>query len=217
MGKTIKYLLIGVMVIGSGSIAYGAGNTSSGKTKSAACAGCHGKDGNSMVPTFPRLAGQNAKYLNRQLFDFKNQKRTDATMQAMAMGLSEQDIADLSAYYAGKAPKFTRAEGEQYLDDDEKVPITKQMMAAGKQVYVAGNEESGVAACSACHGLSGQGNAPAGFPELKGQFLPYLLKSLSDFKDGVRTNDEGGVMQSIAAKMSKDEINAVSAYLSNLQ
>lgn len=217
MSKAIGCLLFCVMVIGYGSIAYGAGNASAGKTKSLACTGCHGKDGNSMVPTFPRLAGQNAKYVSRQLSDFKSQKRADPTMQAMTAGLSEQDIEDLGAYYVSQKAKYPNSDDEQYLDDDQEIPVTKELIATGKNIFLAGNEETGVAACSGCHGLGGRGNGPAGFPELKGQFLPYLVKSLNDFKGRIRTNDDGRTMRTIAGKMSDAEINAVSAYLSGLR
>ncbi|MGR9108949.1 MAG: c-type cytochrome [Gammaproteobacteria bacterium] len=217
MSRSIGLFLCCAIVAGSGSIAYGAGNANAGKTKSNACAGCHGDEGNSAVPSFPRLAGQHARYLSRQLADFKGQKRNDPSMSAMAAGLSEQDIDDLSAFYAGRTAEFPAVEGEQYVDADEEIPVTQEMIAAGRTLYVAGNEETRVAACTACHGPEAEGNGPAGFPKLKGQFLPYLIKSLNDFKEGLRTNDNGAMMQTIAGRMSKREINAVAAYLANMR
>ncbi len=217
MSKAIGVLLFCVIVVGYGSIAYGADNSTAGTTKSAACAGCHGSDGNSMAPIFPRLAGQHAKYIIHQLSDFRDKKRNDPSMQAIAAGLSEQDIQDLGAFFSGQRPLFPASDEDQYVDADQEIPVTRELIAAGKAVFSAGNEETGVAACMACHGPAANGNAPAGFPKLKGQFLPYLLKSLNAYKDGIRSNDEGAMMRTIAGKMSKAEINAVSAYLSNLR
>jgi cytochrome c553 len=217
MSKAIGYLLCCIMVAGHGSIAYGAGNSSAGKTKSTACAGCHGSDGNSTAPIFPRLAGQHAKYIIRQLSAFRDKKRNDPSMQAIAAGLSDQDIEDLGAFYNGQKPHFPATEEEQYVDADQEIPVTGELIADGKAVFIAGNEETGVAACTACHGPEANGNAPAGFPRLGGQFLPYLIKSLNEYKEGIRSNDEGAIMRTIAGKMSKAEINAVSAYLSNLR
>lgn len=217
MSKAIRVLLLCVMIAGYASIAYGAGNANAGKTKSAACAGCHGKDGNSIAPTFPRLAGQHGKYVSRQLSDFKNQKRNDPTMQAMSAGLSDQDIEDLSAFYAGEKPDDPKSAPQPKDGSEEARSVNKELIDTGKTLFIAGNEKVGVAACSGCHGTEGQGNGPAGFPGLKAQFMPYLIKALNDFKDNLRGNDEGAVMRTIAARMSKAEIAAVSAYLANLR
>lgn len=217
MSKEVGYWLVCAIVIGYGSIAYGAGNASLGKTKSAACAGCHGAEGNSMAPIFPRLAGQHAKYLNRQLSDFKGQKRTDPSMQAMVAGLSEQDMEDLAAYFAVQKPEFSAREVDQADDTNEDVTVTEELIATGKALFTAGSEKNGVPACSACHGPDANGNGPAGFPKLNGQYLPYLIKSLNDFKDGIRANDDGAMMRTTAGKMTKAQIDAVSAYLANLR
>jgi cytochrome c553 len=217
MSKAIGYLLFCAIVVGYGSIAYGAGNANAGKTKSTTCAGCHGADGNSTAPIFPRLAGQHAKYVSSQLSAFKSQRRSDASMQAMAAGLSEQDMEDLAAFYAAQKPKYPDSDEQQYVDSDKEIPVTEELIAAGKTVYVAGNEETGVPACTACHSPGANGNGPAGFPKLKGQFLPYLIKSLNDYREGIRTNDDESLMRTIAGKMSKTEINAVAAYLSNVR
>ncbi|MGH8499974.1 MAG: c-type cytochrome [Methylococcales bacterium] len=216
MSKALGYFLVCAIVTGQGSIAYGAGNANSGKAKSAACGGCHGNNGNSVAPTFPRLAGQHGKYVARQLSDFKSLKRNDPTMQAMASGLSEQNIENLSAFYASQKPDYSKSDPAQSGDDKE-IPDDKELIARGKTLFLAGNEATAVPACSGCHGPGADGNGLAGFPKLKGQFLPYLVKSLNDFKDGVRSNDEGATMRTIAGKMSKAEINAVSAYLSDLR
>lgn len=138
-------------------------------------------------------------------------------MQAMAAPLSDKDIDDISAFYASLKPVYQEVEEEQYVDEDEEIPVTGELIAAGKTLYEAGNPESGVAPCTACHGPSGEGNAPAGFPVLKGQYLAYVIKSLTDFSDGLRNNDDGEMMQSVARHMSMDEIHSVSAYISSLK
>ncbi len=217
MSKALGYFLVCAIVAGYGSIAHGAGNANAGKVKSASCGGCHGNDGNSMTPTFPRLAGQHSKYVTRQLSDFKTRKRNDPTMMAMAAGLSEQDIGDLSAYFAGQKPDYAKGDPKRSVDGNEEVPNDKELVAKGKTLFFTGNEKTALPACSGCHGTEADGNSLAGFPKLKGQFLPYLVKSLNDFKDGLRSNDDGETMRTIARKMSKAEINAVSAYLSNLR
>lgn len=217
MSKGISYLLCFVITIAFGSSAYGQGDTTAGKQKAALCAGCHAEDGNSTTPIFPRLAGQHEKYLIRQLADFKNGKRADPTMQAMAAGLSDEDMKDLGAFYESQSPKYAKRNEEQYLDDDEEIPVTKKLIAEGRALFIAGNEETTVAACNACHGSRGSGNGPAGFPAVKGQYLPYLIKSLNDFRDGLRENDDGAMMRTIAGRMSRAEINAVSAFLSSLR
>ena len=217
MSKAIGYLLCFVITAGVCSIAYGQGNAIAGKQKAALCAGCHAEDGNSTVPIFPRLAGQHEKYLIRQLADFKSGKRADPTMQAMVAGLSDEDMKDIGAFYQSQIPKYAKRVDEQYLDEDEEIPVTKKLIAEGKALFIAGNEETTVAACNACHGSRGSGNGPAGFPSVKGQYLPYLIKSLNDFRDSLRENDDGAMMRTIAGRMSRAEINAVSAFLSSLR
>lgn len=214
MRTAVWYWVACVLVAGFSSITYGAGNASAGKTKALACSGCHGADGNSSAPIFPRLAGQHEKYIVRQLQDFKSQKRSDPSMQAMAASLSDQDMEDLGAYFSSQKPVYPN---QDQSAGDSANPPSKESISAGKSVFFAGNEASGVAACTACHGPNGSGNALAGFPVIKGQFLPYLLKSLNDFKDGLRTNDDGAMMRTIAGSMSKVEIDAVTAYISDLR
>ena len=114
MTKPISLFLVCIIMVGSVIIAHAAGSASAGKSKSAVCAGCHGADGNSSVPLYPTLAGQNAVYLSHALTVFKEQKRNDPTMVAMASPLSAQDIADLSAYYAGQRAVIPRGKGSPW-------------------------------------------------------------------------------------------------------
>jgi cytochrome c553 len=180
------------------------GNAQAGKGKSAGCAGCHGEDGNANAPIFPKLASQHANYLVKQLHDFKAQRRINPTMNAMAAALSDEDIADLSAYYSSQAIKSEKAENS---------PVN----ALGEKLFRTGNPASGVPACSSCHGPTGTGNGPAGFPMLKSQYAAYLGTTLTDFKTGKRNNDPNAIMRTIASKLSEEEVSAVADYVSALK
>lgn len=182
--------------------ALAAGNAAAGKTKSAACAGCHGPDGNSANPLWPKLAGQDAQYLAKQLHDFKTGKRKDPMMAPFAMGLSEQDMADIAAYFAGQKTSPGAAQA-----DAEGVKL-------GQHLYRGGNAKSGVSACMSCHGPSGHGIPPR-FPRVSGQQAAYTEKQMLAFKSGQRNNDNE-IMTRIAFRMSEAEIKAVSQYMAGL-
>lgn len=200
----MKKLAFTVLVMmGAVGTAYAAGDANAGKTKSASCAACHGVDGNSVNPIWPKLAGQHADYIAGQLAAFKSGDRQDPTMNGMAAPLSEQDMADLGAYFASQ----TRSIG---------VPADEEKAAKGKALYVGGDKTKGVSACMACHGPSGAGNPGAGFPSLQGQQVDYVVKALKDFRSGTRTTDPQKMMRDIAAKMSDDDINAVAQYIIGL-
>jgi len=208
-------MALSIIFMGAISLSQAAGNARAGKTKTTSCAGCHGDDGNSIAPMFPKLAGQHASYLAKQLNDFKNHSRTDQSMEAMAATLSDQDIENIAAFYATQKITFQNKNGDRYLDAGKKVRVTQELSDAGKNLYLNGNAETGVPACNACHGPTGAGNAPAGFPVLQGQFGAYVVKTLNDYKSGARTNDPESTMQTIAKKMTENEINAVSAHVGN--
>lgn len=217
-----KLLAAAALSLGLASLAQAStlpkGDAAAGQTKSATCAACHGADGNSASPLWPRLAGQNVKYLYKQLQDFKAGRRQDASMQAMAMPLSDQDMADLAAYYAEQKTGVGQAKAD--------------LVKLGERVYRGGNAKTGLAACAGCHNPSGKGNAPAGYPHLGGQQADYIKKQLQAFRAAgradivadptqKRVNDAGkpgelGPMQMIAAKLSDAEIEAVSSYISGL-
>ena len=180
-----------------------AGNAAAGKAKAASCAGCHGVDGNSSNPAWPKIAGQHAGYIAKQLADFKAGKtRNDPLMAGQVASLSSQDMADLGAYFSAK-------KGSQGGAD-------KKLAAAGEKLYRGGNKKKGVAACIACHGPTGAGNPAANFPKLNGQHAAYVEKAMKDFRSGKRTNDANKMMQNIAEKMSDKEIKAVASYISGL-
>ncbi len=182
--------------------AVAAGNVVVGKSKSAACAGCHGPDGNSANPLWPKLAGQDAQYLAKQLQDFKAGKRKDAMMAPFAMSLSEQDMADIATYFAGQKT----VSGTALASAD----TVKQ----GERLYRGGNAKSGVSACMSCHGPSGHGIPPR-FPRVSGQHAAYTEKQMLAFKSSQRSNDNE-IMTRIAFRMSEAEIKAVSQYMAGL-
>jgi cytochrome c553 len=180
-----------------------AGDVAAGKAKSATCAGCHGVDGNSANPEWPKLAGQHADYLEKQLHDFKaGEDRNNAMMAPMVAPLSEQDIADLAAYYAAQTVQVGAAD--------------EALVELGEKVYRGGNTVTGVAACIGCHGPAGAGNPAANFPALSGQHAKYVENQLYAFKKGERANDAGKMMRNTAAKMTAEEIEAVSSYVQGL-
>lgn len=185
------------------SAAHAAGDAKAGESKAQACAACHGANGNSTVANFPKLAGQSAGYIVKQLADFKKgQTRSNPIMAGQVANLSEQDMEDLGAYYAKQSASMGQAD--------------KKLAAFGEKLYRGGNMEKGLTACIACHGPTGTGNPAAKFPLLSGQHTDYLVKSLKDFRDGNRSNDPNGMMRDIAGKMSDNEIMAVASYISGL-
>jgi cytochrome c553 len=200
MNKVLVVSLLGLVL----SVpVYAAGDVAAGKEKSATCASCHGADGNSAAPNFPKIAGQHAGYLFKQLMDFKSGKRADATMAGMVAGLSETDMHDLAAFYA--------------TQEGTKGQAAEDLVALGESIYRAGNAASGVAACTACHGPSGTGNPQAKFPSLSGQHAIYTADQLNRFAKGQRANDAGSMMRMVAGKMSEAEVKAVAEYIQGLR
>lgn len=179
---------------------YAAGNPAAGQEKSTSCQGCHGPDGNSFSPDWPNLASQNTAYLAKQIRDFQSGARKDPTMSAMVVGLGQKDITDITAYFSTQAVKG---------DASAKSP-------AGKRLYEGGNRYNRTPACASCHGPNGVGNGPGGIPGLVGQKAGYTAKTLRDFKSGARNNDHSDMMQTIAAKLSDKEIDAVAAFIAGM-
>jgi cytochrome c553 len=181
---------------------WGEGDVAAGKRKAEMCSGCHGEDGNGNAPIFPKLAGQHFYYLVKQLRDFKSQLREEPTMSALAEALSDEDIADLSAWFAKGTVKVEKNEGHNEL---------------GERIYRVGDLSRRIPACSGCHGPAGQGNGEAGFPALRGQYAAYVAKTLREFKAGERKNDRNGMMRTIASKLTEEEIGALSDYVSAMK
>lgn len=203
MKKVLMLVLTSLAVSVTASVWAEGGNADAGKTKSATCAACHGMDGNSVNPEWPKLAGQHESYIIKQLMNFKNDERVNATMAPMAKPLSDADMADLAAYFASQATKPGEAD--------------KSKVTLGEQVYKGGNNASGVAACAACHGPTGAGNPAANFPALNGQQTTYVKNQLNAFRKGERANDAGKMMRNVAAKMTDAEIEAVAEYIAGLK
>lgn len=201
MNKLVVFAAVFSMV-GGISQAVAAGDAAAGKAASATCAGCHNADGNAVNPEWPKLAGQGTPYLIKQLHNFKDGERKNATMAPMAMGLSDQDMENLAAYFSSQAMSQGAAD--------------KDLVELGQKLYRGGNPTTGVAACIGCHGPSGDGNPAARFPRLAGQHAQYVEIQLHAFKSGERDNDAGKMMRNIAAKMSDQEIQAVASYVQGL-
>ena len=163
---------IAIAVALTSGAALAAGNASAGKTKSAPCMACHGADGNSPNVIWPKLAGQHPAYIVKQLQAFKSGDRKDPLMSAQAAPLSDQDMQDLAAYFSSQKIQTGTAAADK--------------VALGEGLYRGGNTESGVAACTACHGPIGQGNPAAAYPSIAGQHAAYVVKALKDFRAGNR-------------------------------
>ncbi len=189
------------------------GNSAAGQAKSATCIACHMPDGNSVVPQWPKLAGQSASYIAKQLRDFKAKRRLDPTMSPQANPLSEQDIEDLAAYFSSKTPNPNSG--------------NPALLNKGEKVYRKGNVKMSVIACLGCHGPKGAGNkalldsikAPpvVEAPLITSQHAMYIAKQLKAFREGSRKNDVGRIMRNLTSKMTDEEIEAVAAYTASLR
>ena len=207
MNKLIVSLLLtlGIRGIANAAGENVKGDAAAGQAKAAVCGACHGPDGNSMAPNFPKLAGQGEKYLTKQLHDIKSGKRTVLEMTGLLTNLSDQDMADISAYFASQKGSVGAAD--------------PKLVARGEALFRGGNLEKGLPACTGCHSPNGAGNAAAGFPHMGGQHAAYIAKQLTDFRkeEGGRTNDgDLKTMQTIAKKLSDEDIAAVSSYIQGL-
>lgn len=179
-----------------------AGDAEAGKTKSATCMACHGADGNSVNAEWPKLAGQGASYIMKQLQEFKAGVRKNDLMSPMATPLTEQDMQDLAAYFSSQTQNPGVAAAEQ--------------VELGAKIYRAGNATTEVAACMACHGPAGSGNPAAVFPRIAGQHAVYIEKALKDFRSDARSNDNAKMMRNVVSRMTDQEIAAVAQYLQGL-
>lgn len=184
------------------------GDAAAGEAQSAVCGACHGADGNSMVPSFPKLAGQGENYLLKQMQDIRDGSRPVPTMAGQLDAKSDQDLADIAAFFASQP----RTGGQ----------TKPELLALGEKVYRNGIPDRNVAACTACHSPTGNGNAPAGFPALAGQHAEYIAAQLVAYRKGYeddtgRTNDgDIKIMRTTAFGLSDMEIEAVSSYASGL-
>ena len=195
------------------AVALADGDSARGEALAAACVACHGIDGNGTAPTFPKLAGLGERYLLNQLIDIKTLDRVVPEMAGLLNNLSEQDLADLAAYYDGQTMQLSGANNATVQVYTGEVV---DGVALGEALYRAGNLEKKIPACTGCHSPRGLGNEPAAFPRLSGQYAQYTEKQLRDFRAGNRINDEAMIMRTVASRMSDAEIQAVANYISGL-
>ena len=181
------------------------GDAEAGKAKAVTCGACHGADGNSVNPVWPSIAGQHPTYIFEQLQAFKNGSRNEPLMLGQVMSLSDEDMRNLAVYYASM-PAAAKAVADPASVD------------RGQRLYRGGDRESRASACIACHGPTGRGNPAAAYPSLKGQYATYNAMQLRAYASGARTSDgPTRVMRDIAAKLSEEDIVAVSSYIQGLQ
>ena len=200
MNKVLVSLLL---TLGLTGVAQAAGDAEAGQGKVAVCGACHGADGNSPAPNFPKLAGQGERYLLKQLHDIKSGNRQVVEMTGMLDNLSDQDMADIAAYFASQKMSVGAAD--------------PKLVERGEALFRGGKLEEGMPACTGCHSPDGAGLAAAGFPKLGGQHAQYVAKQLTDFREGNRTNDgDAMIMRAIAAKLSNKDIEAVSSFIQGL-
>ena len=185
------------------------GDAAAGEAKAVTCGACHGADGNSLSPSFPKLAGLGDKYLLKQMQDIRDGISPVAVMAGQVDNMSDQDLADIAAFYDGQPRSAEMADAD--------------LVELGRKIYMSGIMERKVAACSGCHSPTGKGNGPAGFPGLSGQHADYIAAQLKMFRKGYedpagRVNDgDSKIMRTTAFELSDLEIEAVASYASGLK
>jgi cytochrome c553 len=192
------------LLIASSMLSAQGGDPNAGQVKSATCAACHGADGNSMMGAWPSIAGQHESYLQTQITAIRDGERLAPLMIAFASNLTDQDISDLSAYYAN-----------QVMTPKSASPNSIEL---GQLIYLSGDIDRGLPACTACHGPDGRGNPLAGYPSLAGQHAQYTALSLNAYANGTRqTIGPVEVMRDIATLLTQEEVDAVSNYVQGLR
>lgn len=198
-----KIIMSLLLTLAATSTVLAAGDPAAGQVNTAICAACHGPDGNSPAPNFPKLAGQGERYLIKQLHDIKSGRRAVPEMTGMLNTFDDQALTDIAAWYAGQKPSVGAAD--------------PALVATGEKLFRGGDLGKGLPACTGCHSPEGAGNSLAGFPHLGGQHASYVTKQLTDFREGNRNNDgDSQVMRAIAAKLSNKDIEALGAYIQGL-
>ena len=183
--------------------AFASGDPKRGESLTLVCSACHGVDGNSPLGSFPNIAGQNQKYLLKQLREIKSGARAAMMMTGILDNLDDQQLMDIAAFYSQHEEKIGQANPE--------------LLELGESIYLAGIKRKNVAACAACHSPNGSGNGPAGFPMLRGQWPEYTIAQLKAFRSGQRHNDgDSRMMRLTAMDLSDQEIEAVATYLYGL-
>jgi len=184
------------------------GDASAGAAKAAVCFACHGPNGNSLVPAFPRLAGQRADYLYWELAKFKRGTRPQSPMTAQAATLSDEDMRNLAAYFS-----------QQAATADVATPASPEA-SRGEALFLHGDARSGTPPCQGCHGAKAtglSGSAYVAYPALRGQHADYLVQRLKDYRDGKLSDSSNDfIMQGVARTLDDASIGAIAAYLSTL-
>ncbi|MBD8475713.1 cytochrome c4 [Pseudomonas sp. CFBP 8770] len=193
-------LLCALLASSAASAAGTVGDGARGQPLTTLCAACHGPNGNSLVPIFPKLAGQGERYLNQQLLDIRENRRVVPEMAGTLAELDDQDLLDIAAWYAEQTPTATE--------------VDAVLVQRGQDLYRGGDQALGVPACSGCHAPDGAGTALAGFPQLRGQHAPYLIKRLAGFR---QEGDATAIMHSIAGRLNDDDIAALATYIQALR
>ena len=181
------------------------GDADAGQGKAAICAACHGVDGNSVIPNWPKIAGQHTSYLQRQLALMKGGERPVPEMAPIVINLTDQDMADIAAYFSSQVTSAG-------LTDET-------LRASGQLLYRGGNAETDIPACMSCHGPAGEGNPLAGYPSLAGQHSVYSEKMLTGFRTGTTWGADDAsskIMTDVAHRLTDAEIKAVASYIQGL-
>ncbi len=197
-------------------VAHAEGSAEAGATKAATCIACHGPNGNSANPEWPNLAGQNAAYITEQLKQFRAGQRSASpngmVMTAQAAALTDEDIADIGAYFATQTPSGLEADPSYWK--------------AGEALYRGGNIARGLPACMACHGPVGRGNPAAGYPALRAQHSVYTVQQLTAYAGSARYKDAGGashdtrnahMMETIAKQLTAEDIRDLASYIQGMR
>lgn len=180
------------------------GDAEAGREKAAPCAACHGAEGNSSNPQWPKIAGQHGPYLLQQLMHFKSGDRENAVMAQQTANLSERDMKDLAAFFAEQSMQPAAA--------DEK------LVQRGSRIYRAGDADKGIPACAGCHGPAGLGNAAAAYPRIGGQHAQYVATRLEAYRAGEGADYPAAeIMAGVAGNLSDEDIEAVASYVQGLQ
>lgn len=214
MKNIFKQAMMAVSLIAAAQGVLAAGDAAAGESKVAVCAACHGADGNSPAPNFPKLAGLGEKYLLKQLNDIKAGTRPVVEMTGLLDAMSDQDMADIAAFFNSKPLQLS---GAQPMKVRVNAGIEVDALALGEKTYRAGNSVIGAPACTGCHSPRGLGNDPAGYPRISGQHADYIEKQLRAFRAGERVNDgDQRTMRQVAEHLSDSEIKALANYISGL-
>ncbi len=189
-------------VVLASAVVLAAGDPERGKSKTGQCVACHGSDGNSVNPQWPKIAGQSAQYIYKQLQMFKQKQRVNPLMNPQTAALSDQDMHDIAAYYQSQATSPGAA--------DEK------LLKLGEAIYRGGIPQEGVPACMSCHGPSGGGNPAANFPRLSYQHATYVAQRLKNYRSGKEVYPGAEIMSGVVKRLSDEDIEAVASYVQGL-